>query len=148
MPRLKSSDGNAERSTTSPESSNHKASTELRAVTTNDSSTPMVQHGDGTESDHQQYRLYKGRFFGLAQLVLLNIIISWDWLTFAAVSTTASHFFNVSEGSINWLSTAFLFAFVPMAPIVIWTLNKGGPKQSILVASALVLIGNWIRYGE
>lgn len=93
-----------------------------------------------------EYRVYKRRFVGLAQLVLLNIIVSWDWLTFAAVSSTSATFFNVSEGAINWLSTGFLFAFLPMVPLVIWTLNRSGPKMSILVSSALVLAGNWIRY--
>ncbi|KAK5174180.1 uncharacterized protein LTR77_001260 [Saxophila tyrrhenica] len=92
------------------------------------------------------YRTYKRRFFGLAQLVLLNIIVSWDWLSFSAISTTASHFFSVSESSINWLSTSFLFAFLPMAPLVIFTLNRSGPKASILASSALILAGNWIRY--
>ena len=110
--------------------------------TSNDSTAPITQHEDHT----QQYRVYKRRFLGLAQLVLLNIIVSWDWLTFSAVSTTASHYFNASQSSINWLSTAFLFAFVPMAPLVIWTLNRSGPKLSIVVSSTLVLIGNWIRY--
>lgn len=137
----------AQRPTTSPESVNDKASVELRTVTSNESSSPIAQREERTQPDGQQYRLYKRRFFGLAQLVLLNIIVSWDWLTFAAASTTVSHFFDVSESSINWLSTAFLFAFVPVSPLVIWTLNKGGPKHSILVASGLVLVGNWIRYG-
>jgi hypothetical protein len=27
---------------------------------------------------HAEYRVYKRRFFGLFQLVLLNIIVSWD----------------------------------------------------------------------
>jgi len=92
------------------------------------------------------YRTYRRRFFGLAQLVLLNIIVSWDWLSFSAISTTASHFFDVSESSINWLSTSFLFAFLPMTPLVIFTLNRSGPKASILVSSAFILAGNWIRY--
>lgn len=92
------------------------------------------------------YRVYKRRFFGLFQLVLLNIIVSWDWLTFAAVSDTSAHFFNVSSSAINWLSTGFLFAFVVAAPAALWVLNRYGPKTSILVASALVLVGNWIRY--
>jgi FLVCR family MFS transporter 7 len=92
------------------------------------------------------YRVYKRRFFGLAQLVLLNIIVSWDWLTFSAVSTTSSEYFGVSESAINWLSTGFLFAFVVVSPLVMYTLNKGGPKIAIVTASVLVLTGNWIRY--
>ncbi|TKA71585.1 hypothetical protein B0A55_08320 [Friedmanniomyces simplex] len=110
--------------------------------------SPVRNRHDTTRTDRENvpYRVYRRRFIGLAQLVLLNIVVSWDWLTFAAVSTTSASYFNVSEASINWLSTGFLFAFIPMAPVVIWTLNKGGPKHSILVASALVLAGNWIRY--
>lgn len=30
------------------------------------------------ETGSMDYRLYKRRFFGLAQLVLLNVIVSWD----------------------------------------------------------------------
>lgn len=113
---------------------------------------PQSSDDDGTDRSPadgyvRPYRTYKRRFFGLAQLVLLNIIVSWDWLSFAAISSTAANFFDVSESSINWLSTAFLFAFLPMAPLVIFTLNRFGPKASILASSALVLVGNWIRYG-
>lgn len=101
---------------------------------------------DNSNDDATTYRVYKRRFFGLAQLVLLNIIVSWDWLTFSAVSTTSAEYFAVSESAINWLSTGFLFAFVIVSPAVIYTLNKGGPKASIVTASVLVLVGNWIRY--
>ncbi|KAK2846347.1 hypothetical protein FQN49_005813 [Arthroderma sp. PD_2] len=99
-----------------------------------------------SRSEAPTYKVYKRRFFGLAQLVLLNIVVSWDWLTFSAVSKTASEYFRVSEGAINWMSTAFLFAFCVASPFVIWTLNKGGPRSSIITASGLLLIGNWVRY--
>ncbi|PIA94463.1 Major facilitator superfamily domain-containing protein 7 [Cercospora beticola] len=92
------------------------------------------------------YRVYKARWFGLVQLLLLNAIVSWDWLTFAAVSDTSAKFFRVKSTGINWLSTAFLFAFALSAPATIWVLNKYGPKASITIASVLILIGNWIRY--
>ena len=70
-----------------------------------------------------QYRTYRRRFIGLAQLVLLNIVVSWDWLTFAAVSSTSATYFGVPETSINWLSTGFLFAFIVVSPLVIHTLH-------------------------
>ncbi|OGE52050.1 hypothetical protein PENARI_c011G01229 [Penicillium arizonense] len=92
------------------------------------------------------YKVYKRRFWGLAQLVLLNIVVSWDWLTFSSISTTAAEYFDVSESAINWMSTAFLFAFCAVSPLVIWILNKGGPKQAIVMTAALLLVGNWLRY--
>lgn len=94
------------------------------------------------------YKVYKRRFIGLAQLVLLNIVVSWDWLTFSAVSTTSAEYFKVSEGAINWMSTGYLFAFCAATPIVMYTLNKGGPKPAITATSVLILVGNWIRYAS
>lgn len=40
--------------------------------TTNDSAEEPAMNGDG------EYKVYKRRWFGLVQLVLLNIIVSWD----------------------------------------------------------------------
>lgn len=99
-----------------------------------------------TEDATSAYKVYKRRFFGLAQLVLLNIVVSWDWITFAPVSTSSAQYFHRSESVINWLSTAFLFSFCAAAPATIYTLNRSGPKASIIAAACLLLVGNWIRY--
>ncbi|KAF2706379.1 MFS general substrate transporter [Pleomassaria siparia CBS 279.74] len=101
--------------------------------------------GHDRSYSHTHYRVYKRRWFGLLQLVLLNIVVSWDWLTFAPVSTKSADYFGVTETSINWLSTAFLFSFAVMCPVTIWTLNRS-PKEAILWASVLLFIGNWVRY--
>ena len=34
-----------------------------------------------------------------------------------------------------------------VSPLVLFTLHRGGPKISIIIASSLLLVGNWIRYG-
>ncbi|KAJ5679360.1 MFS-type transporter [Penicillium macrosclerotiorum] len=92
------------------------------------------------------YKVYKRRFWGLAQLVLLNIVVSWDWLTFSSISTTSAEYFQVSESAINWMSTGYMFAFCVASPFTIWTLNRGGPKPAIVTTAALLLVGNWLRY--
>ncbi|KAK4232478.1 major facilitator superfamily domain-containing protein [Podospora fimiseda] len=92
-----------------------------------------------------QYKVYKRRWFGLVQLTLLNIIVSWDWLTFSPVANYAAEYFHTTETTVNWLSTAFLFAFTFISPVVIYVLHLG-PKHSIVTAASLILIGNWIRY--
>ncbi|KAJ4371443.1 hypothetical protein N0V83_004660 [Neocucurbitaria cava] len=94
---------------------------------------------------HAHFKVYKRRWLGLTQLVLLNIVVSWDWLTFAPVSTTAATYFRVSETAINWLSSAVLFAFVVACPFTIYLLHRS-PRDSIIAASVLLLVGNWIRY--
>lgn len=92
------------------------------------------------------YRLYPIRFFGLFQLSLLNIVVSWCWLSYAPVSNTAADFFSTTPQTISWLSTGFLFAFVVASPPTIYALHKGGPRLALIVASLLILLGNWIRY--
>ncbi|EAQ85087.1 hypothetical protein CHGG_09101 [Chaetomium globosum CBS 148.51] len=103
--------------------------------------------GAGTETGVAgvEYKVYKRRWFGLLQLTLLNIIVSWDWLTFSPVASHAARYFNTTETVINWLSTAFLFSFVFITPVVIYVLHLG-PKKSIVTAAAFLLVGNWIRY--
>ncbi|TVY54184.1 Solute carrier family 49 member A3, partial [Lachnellula cervina] len=103
--------------------------------------------GAAEEENTLEYKVYKRRWFGLVQLVLLNIVVSWDWLTFAANSTTVAEYFDTTESAVNWLSTGFLFAFVIASPLVVFTLHRGGPRPSIVAASVLLLLGNWIRYG-
>jgi len=41
-----------------------------------------------------------------------------------------------------------MFAFVLISPLTVFVLHRGGPKLSIIIASALLLIGNWIRYAS
>ena len=62
------------------------------------------------------------------------------------MSANAAAYFATDENTVNWLSTAFLFAFVFITPVVIYTLHLG-PKPSIVTSSSLILVGNWIRYG-
>ncbi|KAI1768552.1 MFS general substrate transporter [Hypoxylon sp. FL1150] len=91
------------------------------------------------------YKVYKRRWFGLIQITLLNIIVSWDWLTFSPVSQNAAIYYNTTESAINWFSTAVLFSFVVMIPVVIYTLHWG-PKPSVMAAAVLILVGSWIRF--
>lgn len=75
-----------------------------------------------------------------------GLLTSFQWLTFAPVASSAATYYSTSETNINWLSTAFLFAFVVISPLTIRILHWG-PKPSIMTAATLVLIGNWVRYG-
>ncbi|KAL8710708.1 MAG: hypothetical protein Q9220_004726 [cf. Caloplaca sp. 1 TL-2023] len=104
------------------------------------------ENGGNGEGPPPVYRVYKRRWFGLMQLVLMNIIVSWDWLSYSPVANTAAEFFSTTSSIINWLSTAFLFAFVVASPFTVYTLHTGGPRLALIVSSLLILVGNWIRY--
>lgn len=98
------------------------------------------------QPSHAPPRVYKRRFFGLIQLSLLNIVVSWIWLTYAPVSATSATFFNVSISTINWLSTGFLFAFAVASPVSLFVLNRHGPRGAMIVATVLIIVGSWLRY--
>ena len=98
-------------------------------------------------SNHVQYRTYKRRWIGLIELILLNIMVSWGWLTYAPVANTSAEFFSTTPAVVNWLNVGFFFAFVVISPLAHYALSKYGPRLSILLASAFLIVGNWIRYG-
>ena len=70
-----------------------------------------------------------------------------QWLTYAPVANTAAVFFNTTPTIVNWLGVGFFFAFGLAAPFSYWALHASGPKRAIGAAAALLLVGNWVRYG-
>lgn len=101
---------------------------------------------DGLLHKQPEYRLYKRRFFGLATLTLINTVIGSDGVTFSVLSSSAAEYFDASIDTINWLSTAGSLAFIAMAPIAMWVINRFGVKHAVLVAGILDIVGNWFRY--
>lgn len=109
-------------------------------------SRPNITRIESVNSQCQiKHKVYRRRYFGLIQLVLLNIVVSWEWIALAPVSNLAAEYFNTTESVINWLSTAFLFSFVVATPFTFWTLSKHGPKTSIIISAGLMLVGSWIK---
>ena len=131
----------------SPSAAIHPFETERRPSTSSNASSSRPFQVDDASSPPPVYRVYKRRFIPLLNLTLLNIIVSWGWLTYAPVAGVVSDHFSVSISAVNWLATAFLFSFVVATPATIYTLNRGGPRAAILVAGSLLFVGNWVRYG-
>ncbi|CUS12384.1 unnamed protein product [Tuber aestivum] len=125
----------------------------------NGGAAPVSEEEEGGGEEEQQrimpddgivvYRVYKERWFGLAGLMLMNIVISWGWLTYAPVSDSTQIWFGLdSQSPVNWLSTVIFFTYglCGLAVAVLYTLNRHGVKPALMASSFLVLVGNWIRY--
>jgi len=112
-----------------------------------------------------QYRVYKRRWLGILVLMMMNIVVSWGWLTYAPVSNHAAEWFHLStETPVNWLSTVTFFAYIAATPYVVNFSSRRAPKAltsrsavihllgrysikpTLLLASGLVFVGSWIRY--
>ena len=113
---------------------------------------PDLENGAQTSQDQQssitEYKVFKRRYIGLVTLSLLNVICSWGWLSFAAISTETTTLFGFSsESPINWLSTTTLFAYIAMSPAVSYTLSRSNSvRPALFICGSLVTIGNWLRY--
>ncbi|KAF3165128.1 hypothetical protein TWF106_003205 [Orbilia oligospora] len=93
------------------------------------------------------YRVYRRRWVGLATLMLMNIMISWGWITFAPVSTSTQDFFRLEKASsVNWLSTVIFLAYICMSPVVIYTLRHLGVRAALLFAAGFSITGVWLRF--
>lgn len=89
------------------------AKTEDRA--TSAAELRLMETGETSPVEH--YRVYKRRFAGLAVLCLLNIVVSWCWLTYAPVARDTAEYYGLgSETPVNWLSTVVLFAYCVSTP--------------------------------
>ncbi|KAL5614862.1 hypothetical protein BROUX41_004943 [Berkeleyomyces rouxiae] len=93
------------------------------------------------------FRTYRRRWLGMFQMFLLNLAVNWGWLLFAPVSDHAAKYYSTSKTGVNWLSISYQFSYCLCAPFTIKLLHLG-PKPSFMAASALLLVGNWVRYAS
>ncbi|EEU44224.1 uncharacterized protein NECHADRAFT_84542 [Fusarium vanettenii 77-13-4] len=87
----------------------------------------------------------KRRYYGLAIICLLNLVLTWAWLSYAMVNTYAQEWFEVGPQSINWFSTVYGLAFIPF-PLSGWFIHRFGLRTSIITGSIVTVVGNWVRY--
>ncbi|KAI8714168.1 hypothetical protein NCS52_01136200 [Fusarium sp. LHS14.1] len=87
----------------------------------------------------------KRRYYGLAIICLLNLVLTWVWLSYAMVNAYAQEWFEVGPQSINWFSTIYGLAFIPF-PLSGWFIHKYGLRTSIITGSIVTVVGNWVRY--
>lgn len=119
------------------------------------SGPPSFDYTTGTGGDpenraavlSQRYKVYKRRWIGILALSLLNIMTSWGWLSFSALSTETTLLFGFkTDAPVNWLSTSVLFAYVVASPAVAWVLTRKSVKPAIIICAILCALGNWLRY--
>ncbi|RSL83102.1 hypothetical protein CEP51_004727 [Fusarium floridanum] len=87
----------------------------------------------------------KRRYYGLAIICLLNLVLTWAWLSYAMVNTYAQEWFEVGPQSINWFSTVYGLAFIPF-PLSGWFIHRYGLRTSIIAGSIVTVVGSWVRY--
>ncbi|KAK6330125.1 hypothetical protein TWF730_004625 [Orbilia blumenaviensis] len=132
---------------TAPEPDPKTDSKNATAPGYDDTSVQQIVTRDFSFAEAAIYRVYRRRWVGLATLMLMNIMISWGWITFAPVSTSTQTFFRLQKASsVNWLSTVIFLAYICMSPVVIYSLRHFGVRAALLFAAGFSVTGVWLRF--
>lgn len=114
----------------------------------NEKNSGIVSERESTADVGGHYHVYKRRWMGIICLALMNICISWGWLSFAAIQPYVSGIFQQeSPAPVNWLSIAIMFAYVVISPLALWMLKTKDIRWAMITCAVLAIAGNWIRYG-
>ncbi|ODV89640.1 hypothetical protein CANCADRAFT_28534 [Tortispora caseinolytica NRRL Y-17796] len=92
------------------------------------------------------YKVYRKRWIGVVVIMLLNIAVSWGWLTYAPVADNSYRFFHMTSYTpINWLSISFFFAFIAITPICSYVLHHLGIRVTVYAGAGLSIVGSVLR---
>jgi FLVCR family MFS transporter 7 len=92
------------------------------------------------------YKLYKGRFFGLFSIVLLNIATGFVWLSYSSVPDAARVYLNADDFLVSLTSILYFIAYIIMAPVSGWMFEKHGIKKALIFGASIQIVGAWLRY--
>ncbi|KAG5647055.1 hypothetical protein DXG03_001425 [Asterophora parasitica] len=93
-----------------------------------------------------EYRLYRGRFFGLTGLVLLNVITAMSWPWFGPISNNMVMEFGFSLDQVNWLGNIVACVYLPTALIIPSLVSRYGIRRCCDLGVTVLLLSAWLRY--
>lgn len=97
-----------------------------------------------------ELKVYPFRWFILAMFCCLEISNALLWVTFAPISDIAGNYFGGgyygSTTSVNMLANIYLILYGPGTIMSIILMKYCKPKQSMIIAGSLNLLGAFIRY--
>ncbi|XP_044292820.1 feline leukemia virus subgroup C receptor-related protein 2 isoform X1 [Varanus komodoensis] len=73
---------------------------------------------------------------------------AFQWIQYGSVNLVFAYFYDVSPFAIDWLSMAYMVAYIPLLFPVAWLLDKKGLRFIALVGSALNCLGAWVKIGS
>ncbi|KAM4543082.1 choline/ethanolamine transporter flvcr2a isoform 2-T4 [Odontesthes bonariensis] len=90
-------------------------------------------------------KLYKRRWVMLFLFCIYSMSNAFMWLQYGIISNIFVHFYNIDTLAINWLSMIYFLTYIPLIVPVMWTLDKRGIREVVVVGSAFNCIGAWIK---
>ena len=91
-------------------------------------------------------QVYGYRWIGLLLFMFVNITLQMLWISFAAVTSKATTFYNVDELLILLLSMSFMVVYIPITFLASWLIDKHGFKIGAGVGALLAAIFGFLRF--
>src|SRR5512136_1916981 len=93
----------------------------------------------------ENYTVYGYRWIVLVAFMLVVVINQLLWITFAAITSTAGKFYNVSDLSIGLLSMSFMIVYILVSIPASWVIDTYGVRVAVGIGAALTAVFGLLR---
>uniref|UniRef100_A0A6J0TP41 Choline/ethanolamine transporter FLVCR1 n=1 Tax=Pogona vitticeps TaxID=103695 RepID=A0A6J0TP41_9SAUR len=90
-------------------------------------------------------RLSKRRLVVLAIFSLYSLVNAFQWIQYSILTSIFTQYYGVLNSQIDWLSMAYMVAYVPLIFPATWLLDIRGLRLTALLGSGLNCLGAWIK---
>lgn len=106
---------------------------------------PYVNSFDSPDTE-KVFQLYRTRWVVLFAFCFVNLAYNCMWITFSSISDIVVVYYTIEPLVVDWLSMAFLLAFILFALPAAGFVSSYGLRATVLVAAILHTCGTFIRY--
>jgi MFS family permease len=92
-----------------------------------------------------KYSVYGYRWVVLVVFMFVNLTIQILWISYAPISSSASHFYDVGDLEIGILAMSFMIAFIPLSIPASWVIDTYGFRLAVGIGVVLMGIGGLAR---
>ena len=92
-----------------------------------------------------EYRVYGYRWAVLGAFVLVNITIQLLWISYAAITTQAQSYYNVSGLGVGLFAMLFMILFIPFALPAAWLIDTRGFRVAVGLGAMLMAVCGILR---
>ncbi|XP_028676336.1 feline leukemia virus subgroup C receptor-related protein 1 [Erpetoichthys calabaricus] len=97
------------------------------------------------QHESPQVKLYWRRFVVLTVFSLYSLVNAFQWIQYSIITNIFTHFYQVTNDKIDWLSVVYMVAYVPLIFPATWLLDTKGLRITALLGAGLNCAGAWIR---
>ena len=91
-------------------------------------------------------RSYRRRWLVLVLLCANILLLNLNWVFFSPISDVVMCYYRTSTFWANAVSMCYMFAYVILVGPVAWLLQRVGLRVSMVIATAAIAVGAWIKF--